>query len=579
MKRSLLPLLFALLTFSAVSFSQSLHQLLPSGTVLALGTEGLQNDQRLLQPFLDEFERLDVAGALESLMDNTDVLTAEVDDADITEEMRALELLDILGQEAWMSVSMAPNSPLPTVTAVARVSDKARQALTNYIAKQAARAEVQTLTEGGLTFYVETLATDDATASTPAAFAQDGNLIMVSSNVDALRGVLRRHQGANEPSFISDDGYAATLDTLGSGTFYSYLDLSPLGSLARTFLAGQGFGDVATRLESALQVAGVTGSVVRLSNAGMESHVVQHLGDASLDPALHALLASPSTASSDPLSFAPATALSVQSGNVNLVGWWDYLTDLIESIPELGIADVDQMIGGMTGLDLRASLFDWTGQHTAAIVTGAQGAVQPGVPSSNLLGESVYLVQATDEAAAASGLGNLFATITNLVGSMTSVTGDASAAQPATHDVGGVAVTEYVMGPGISISVAVHNGYALIATSADAMDEVLAAKANATKLPAALDSMRSLVPTNATTFTIADQKTALTSTAGQLSSQVQMLAGIGGASGLDFDAVEASSSTLEAFLAFVATKLDGAASYSQVDGNTITTTGTIQVDW
>src|SRR5690606_18463865 len=103
------------------------------------------------------------------------------------EELRRLGLLDFVGREAWAGVSMTASNPVPAITLVARVSEEAQQALAGLIAEEAAGAEVQTLTEGGLTFYVEAVdPSDDAFG--PVAYAQDGDTFMLATNVDVLRG-------------------------------------------------------------------------------------------------------------------------------------------------------------------------------------------------------------------------------------------------------------------------------------------------------------------------------------------------------------------------------------------------------
>lgn len=580
MKRITLPLLLLSCLFLTIGFARSIADLLPSDTVFALGTQDLAEHQAQLQGFIDEFERLGVGEALQSVFASAEndlgSVGDEAEDA-VPEALKGLGILDVLGQEAWLAVSMTASSPIPAVTLVARVDAKAQQAFAGVIAKSAGQEGVQALKEGGITFYQDTI--DAGSASTPAAFAQDGDQLFFSSNVDVLRGVLRRHQGGAEASFTSQDGYAQTLGTLGTGAFYSYFDLAPVRDLARSFLSQQGFATVATRVANALETMGVSGGVIRITSAGIDSQQVQVLGDATLDPALYALLANAEPASTDPLSFAPSTALSVTSGNLDLGAWWSYLTGLVESAPELGISNVDQMLSSMTGIDLQATLFDWMGNHAGTVTTGASAPVDPGVPATNLLGEMVILVQAKDEAAATTGLSTLFSQATGLVGSMTDASGAATANPPAKRTVAGVEVTDYSMGPGIDISTAVTDGYALIATSPDAMDQVLTTKAASGSLPAALAAMRSKVPAKARSFAITDSKASVEASAGQIASQIRLAAGLGGSAGIDFDAVEAASGSVEAYLHYVASKLGGAVSYGQIDGNIITTNGSTAVTW
>lgn len=584
MKRFRLPFLLLLCLTVPVGLAQSLASLLPADTVFALGTEGLQDHQAQLQGFIDEFNRLGVGDALESVFASAQEDLAG-DDADGTGDLEAgmpaelegLGLLDVVGREAWLSVSMTSPNPIPSVTLVARLSPDARQAFASLIAESAGQDGVQALTEGDVTFYQENI--DEGDIASAVAYGQDGDLLFASSNTDTLRSVLRRHQGSTEPSFTASAGYGATLATLGDGTVYSYLDLAPLADVANSLLAQQGFASAGGRVANALRTIGTIGSILRITSAGTESHSVQVLGDPALDPELYALLSHAEPAATDVLGFVPTNALAVQSGNLDLAGWWDYLTGLVESVPELGVSDVDAMLSSMSGLDLHALLFDWMGTHTGSITTGLGDAVQPGVPATNLLGEMVLLVQANDESAAAAGLSQLLSQGAAMVSSMTNPSGAASAAPPTTRQVAGVEVTDYAMGQGIEISTAVTGGYALIATSKDAMDAALTAKAAPAALPATLAAMQGAVPADARHFSLTDQQASLNASADQIASQIQLAAGLGGSAGIDFDAVEAASGTIEQFLHFVASKLGGSVTYGQATDGTITTTGTTQVAW
>lgn len=593
MKRTLaiLVVLFAALVGSAVA--QSLADLLPAETFAAFGTKDLAQHQDLLNDFIAEFNRLGVADAVQAALAGAEQQADVPDLSQMPEELKGIGLMDAIGQEAWLSVSAGASNPLPAVTVVARVSPKLQDVVSSAIEKNASAEGVQTLTEGSITFYVETVSTDqggngsgggDAASGAmpsdvPVAYAQDGDLVAFSTNPDTLRGVLRRHQGASEPSFTGSAGYAATLGKLQDGNVSTYLDLGTAAGLLEPFVKGQGFDAIAGRLLAALRTVGTRGGVMHVTDTGLTSEAIQALDASGNDAALYDLLASSTSASTDPLGFVPDSALSVQSGRVDLSGWWGYLGDLIASAPELGVGDLNQTVTGMTGLDLRTVLFDWMGTSTGSIVTDAPTVSQPGMPGANLLGDTVILVQAKDETAAAQGLGQFFTTVATQLSAFTSAGDTTTGPNASTRDVGGVTVASYTMGPGITISYAVTDGYALIATSDTAMDKVLAAHGGSSQLPSTLAAMRAKVPQDATSFSLADASATMKSAASSLSQALQMSAGLGGSQGLDIDKVQAASDAVQQFLTFVASRMGGEASYSQVNGSNIVTHGSTEIRW
>ncbi len=592
MKRTLvIPLVFAL-ALAGATLAQSLRAVLPAETLGAVGTQGLSQQQDLLQDFIAEFNRLGVADAVQAALAGAEQQAQGglPDMSQIPEELKGLSVLDFVGDEAWLAVSAGTSNPLPAVTLVANVDAKAQRAVAAMIDKNASEPGVQKLSEGSVTFYVATVDagttggdangdTNGMPTSTPVAYAQDGSFVALSTNPDTLRGVLRRHQGASEPSFTDADGYGATLANLSDGNVFTYFDAGAVARLVEPFIQGQGFDEIAKRAVNALTTIGTRGTVARVTQQGIETQAILALDGSGKDTALHNLLTSATPASTDPFAFVPSTALSVQSGRADLGGWWNYLGDLVAAAPQLGIADLDQFVTGMTGLSLRTTLFDWMGTSFASIVTDAPTVSQPAMATSNMLGDTVILIQANDEAAAATGLGQFFTTVATQVGAFTSAGDTAASANATTRDVGGVTVASYAMGPGITVSYAVTNGYALIATSDTAMDKALDARSQGAKLPATLDAMRGKVPQDATSFALTDDRASMEAAADTLAQGLQMAAGLGGSKGLDFDKVQAASDAVKQFLTFVASRLGGAVAYSQVSGGTITNHSSEEVSW
>ena len=215
----------------------------------------------------------------------------------------------------------------------------------------------------------------------------------------------------------------------------------------------------------------------------------------------------------------------------------------------------------------------------AVISTGAAAVVEPGVAVNNLLGETVYLIGTTDPAAAQAGLDQLLAAVGAGVAAFSDPFGGAGNLSISTRDMAGVKVTRIAVTSGMTLSYAVADNFALIATSDDSIDAVLSAFASGASLRPTLAPLLDEIPSDARSFTLADTRATLENAAFQLTSQLQLTAGLGGASNLDFDAVMEASQALERYLLFVASRLVGSLSYSQVKDDVIFTFNRTEVSW
>lgn len=582
MKRVSILLVALVLAACSSALAQSLRSLLPADTVFAVGVQGLSGQQAKIQPFIDEFDRLGVAKAFQDAFASTgkqaERLAKLPNLNQMPEELKGLGALDILGNEAYLAVAVRQGNPLPAVVFVAKVDAKAQAAATRLVAKEAGMAGVQKLTEGKIDFYVSKV-DDGSGTTTVVAYAQDGALVALSNNPDALRGVLRRQQGASEPSFTDGAGYKATLGALGSGNVMMYVDLAPLAGMAQPLLAAQGMDALSKRLANALTTIGTSGDVTVITSKGVESKSLRLLGPSDQDPALYALLSSSTPASTDPLGFVPTDALSVSSSAVDLGGWWDYLGGLVASAPQLGVTDLNQFVQGMVGIDLKAALFAWAGGNVAIISTPSPAPQQAGMPTSDVLGSSVFVLKSKDDAAAAKGLGDLFTKLSSQLAGFTNPSGNGAPAAPETQQVAGATLTTITLAPTVKLSYAVTKGHAFVGTSAKALQDVLQAVQSGGALPAALAAMRPMVNANATSFTLTDAKASMQNSSASLVTGIQTFAGMGGSQNLDIAKVQAATNALQKFLDFVAGRLGGSYSYQQTSGGTVTGHGLTQVSW
>jgi len=529
-----LTLALALAAALGLAAAQSLAPLLPSDTLVAFGVQGLKQHEAKLQPIIDEWERLDLTNLLERA-------GGEDADDELPAELKGLTLFDVLGDEFWIAASASSFSPLPAVVLVARVSDRASALFTKALADEQADATVESLTEGNISFEVYTSDDDDLTL----AVARDGDFVALTTNPDTMRGVLRRYQGAAEPNFTDSPAYAATLAGLTPAAVSFLIDLPAAAKVAQPLAGGLGFDKSIERVAAMLKTVGVVASVARLTDAGIETLSIQALGDRSLDPGLYDLLTAKGAYPAGVLGFVPDTALGVQAGNLDLGAWWRYLNQLVAGLEELGVGDLDTFLAENIGLDLNQMLFSWMGAGAGTITMSIPSAAAPGMAQGNVLGDAVYLLAVTDEAAAQAGLAQFLTMATSMASSFMDPSGGAGLVQPTTRTSAGVNVTSYDLGEGITFEIAFSGGYLLLATSSTGMDAALAAGADgAAGVSGSLAALQPNVPAAAVSMALSNDQASLRALADTLLSQFGMAAGLAGSEDLDFEAVEAAGAAL-----------------------------------
>jgi hypothetical protein len=560
-RRSALVSIFSLvlLLVLGTGAAQRLKAALPEDTIFAVGTEGLSAHAGKLDALIAEAERLGLADAFAELFGSGA-------DADLADELPAalseLEPLDLLGQEAWLTVSISRFNPMPALTVTSRVTADARTAIAEAVSQSAAEQGAETASEGGNTIYLYPVEEDDSPFPV-LAISQADDVVVLSTNPDVLRSVLRRLAGSGEAGFTASAGYQASLSRLAEGNVYSFLDFERLSAALESLGAPTGFELLVARVLTGVGTFGTSAGVISVEDDGVSSESIRIPGAG--DPAIAALLASGRPASREPLGFVPAEALGVSVSNLDLPGWWDYLNDLALASEMLG-SSLDDLVLEFTGIDLRSALFDWMGPQVASITVGLGAPVEPGVPSENLLGEAVYLVRAEDEAAASQGMSMLLGTVSAMVAGFADPTGMGGPAGIAQRDVAGTSVTSYRMGPGVTVAQAVVDGWVLLATSDNAIDQALAAHASGLGLQGDLGRLVRRVPENASGFSVTDLAESLSQTGAQLVTQMQMFAGLSGGD-IDFDALQRAGETVEEFFAFIAGRAGGSVSYTVTEGS------------
>lgn len=551
--------------------AQDFANLLPEETFFALGMQDWQSTSEQFKDFSDEFTRLGVADALGALAASEgDDGAADSDmSAEDKEIMETLGSPDVLGQEAWIAISATTASPLPALTLVTKVTPAGAEKVQALIDGAEPEGQSQELEESGIPFTQLDIENDSPVQT--FAYSLSDELLAFSTNPDALRGVLRRYAGADEPNFVSAQGYTDTLGTLEPGNFYSYFDYARIAEVAAPYAQNMGFDKLVTRLSQAFSTAGSVGSVLTMTDDGLTSESFQALNRQGGDEALYKLLSTSAPATRE--VGVPEGAFTFSASAFDVGGWYDYLNTLALAVPELG-GDLDSLVLSFTGLSLRESLISWAGDQFVTVTTGFAAPTEPGVPSENMLGEQVFMIQASNEAAAQRGLDNLFQSLNQTVSSLTAPEGNAQGSQSETETLEGAQVTRYDLAPGASVFYAVSGGYALIGTSEDAITQTLAAQGQS-----APQELFSDVPAEASSYVHSDDQATYQNLATQMSSTIQTAAGMGGGENLDFAAVEKSSKAVEDFLTFVATRLQTTTSYSETSPEGVRSHGESLISW
>ncbi len=563
----------------STSFAQDLAKLLPADTFFALGMQDWVSHQDKLQPYIDEFNRLELGKAFTAMMDSeassesedgesqspiTDAAKAQDDFLKQWQErMGDTHMLDIFGQEAWIGISAAVSSPIPTFTLVTRLSPDAISKVQQMIDEESPKQNAETMQEGDFSFYVITESAESAESETVPlvmSYSLQNDVLMLSSSPDVMRGVLRQFGGSSDPNFSSSETHTKALGQYGTANSYSYLDFASIINIAAPFGRQFGFDALIDRLVMAFETAGISGGVSRFTDDGVETQGFQAVNPEGGDTTLLALLTSAATADRAALDTVPADALSVNVSHADLNAWWSYLNEIASSQPELG-GDLDGILLGF-GVDLKTTFFNWVGNQVTSITTGVAESVEPGMPASNLLGETVYIFDASDETAAQEGINSLIQTISTQVAAFADPSGGTGNSQQTSEDIAGVNVTTLDITSGVSLSYAVSNGKAMLATSKDGLKKTLEAQDSITSLGPVQDLLFS-IPDDASGFTIANNKATLEGSASQIRSSIQTTAGLGGAAGLDFEATDKLAGKIEEYLGFVASRMGYSVSYNQ----------------
>jgi len=266
----------------------------------------------------------------------------------------------------------------------------------------------------------------------------------------------------------------------------------------------------------------------------------------------------------------------VSAGTADLPAWWAWLDEVSRSAAELGVPTAREALE-LLDLDVDRLLLDWAGDGWAVVQTAPLRAAQPGAADAPLLGEQVLLVRSRDDAAARAALQELFALAGATLGGFLDPSGRGVAA-PESTTVAGLAVTRLTLSDTLVLDAAVVDGWALLSGSPDATAAVLGAYASGGGATA-LTSLAADLPDTVRAWSLATAPSADAGAADALIAQLQLLAGLGGASTLDFEAVDRAAAAIAAYAAFLAERTGPSLSWTRWEDDALVTRQRIFLSW
>lgn len=262
-------------------------------------------------------------------------------------------------EEGLLTVGISPFHPFPTVTAIARVRDADAAEAAALHETLVACFGSRTFTQDGTELHVLT------DGDVPAVVANIGNVYVVATTLDAVRGVIRRASGASEPSLANNDLNLATQRFEGTGVGIA-VDLGRAADAIQAF-AGPGASDtpdgyLQARLLAAARTLGGVAMRWGITPEGILAESVVAVNPVGGDPALAELLLCNRCNVSRAL-LAPAGSAGVTSQHIPLRGITRYVQSWLDGVAAVTGEDLDlrELSRGVLGFDLDVALLDWIG--------------------------------------------------------------------------------------------------------------------------------------------------------------------------------------------------------------------------
>ncbi len=271
--------------------------------------------------------------------------------------------------EGLLTLSLDGFSPVPAGTALLRVDDALAplyEQLQDVLLECVRETdEVTELEQDGVTLYVVGDAGDF-----PVVAGNVGTLYFLGSNPEVVRGVVRKANGASEPSFADTPLYQRASTQLSETTNGLGFTLN-LAALADPLRGAAGFmGDdpetdyLLGRADALLRTLGGWAGTLSLTDEGVRFENVLAVNPEGGDEALLELLLCDTCTVSAPF-LAPAGSVGVAAQYLPWRELFAYAQDWLDGLAAVTgePLDLKQLARDTFGIDLDTALFDWLGSE------------------------------------------------------------------------------------------------------------------------------------------------------------------------------------------------------------------------
>lgn len=279
----------------------------------------------------------------------------------------------LVGEDALLTVSLSEFSAIPSVTALAQMADDQADAAANLQTAlldclEEVGAPLETLQEGDTTLYLVGDGSD-----LPVIVASIGNVYIIGTNPETVRGVVRRANGEDSPNFAGTGLYqnaSMVLDQDGVSLSINFDGLAQLAGSFRGMVVGNA-PDAASyaydRGTAVLRTLGGYAGNLGASDEGLLFETILTVNPEGGDPALADLLLCDTCTVSTP-SFAAADSVTVFAQYVALEELFDYLQDWVDGAEEfIGPVDTRELLQSEFGFDIDVALFNWLEQEVYTV--------------------------------------------------------------------------------------------------------------------------------------------------------------------------------------------------------------------
>ena len=371
---------------------------------------------------------------------------------------------------ALLSVGASSYNPIPAATALLRVAPGVASQFAEgqrliVLCSQRVGTEVVRLREGKTTLFVIGNGGDF-----PVVISRVGTLFMAGTNPEAVRGVVRRAHGSDEPNLGATPFYQQNRALLSGPGMSLALNAAALGSTLESL--GGGFTSAQTeplliKLAAALRTLGSYAGVIHFEGQALRFTSRLNVNPKGGDAELAALLLNDTPAPAPTL--APAGSAALSAAHLEPQKVLNYL----EGWAETGGVSLPELAQQQLGLDLDKAL-GWLGDELTKVI------LEPVNTDLNTLvyrQPQVLALKTTGRAATKAGLAELGKALMRGLEAQASSTGlpadlSAQLAQ-SSYRYGGTTITRLRVGPTFDLGTAFLGDTLLVGTPAAALEDVI----------------------------------------------------------------------------------------------------------